>query len=302
MKFLKVIIIIIGVAAIIAAGAFLGVKLTHSEKRLSDRFLPRLKKAEVVVTDLKSEEADVNINAFIYNPAPIGIKIDSLYYTVFLEDNQISESRYAKSLHIAASKVSEVTLPVTVEFKKLMKIMKQMEEAKRDSGDFHLNAVVYINSKLLPKKRFDLTLTQTMPMMYFPDMKIKGVKLDKIRLNGGTVVFKMEIKNKNAFNISFKNLSYQVKLDNNDWIKGNRDGVVDLPAKQAAIISVPLELNIGTMGKGLFDMLLKGGDMNYQMKVKADVVSNNKMISNSRFEMKAQGNVKQMKEALSKKD
>ncbi|MGE5353168.1 MAG: LEA type 2 family protein [Acidobacteriota bacterium] len=300
MKSLKYLIIIIGILAILAAGGYLAIRLTHSEKPLADRFLPKLRKAEIQVVDLKSDVAEVNINAFIYNPAPIGIKIDSLVYSVALEGDQISESRYSKALHISANKVSKVTLPVSVEFKKLMAIMKKMEEAKRDSGYFQLNAEVYIKNKLLPKKRFDLTLTQLLPMMYFPDMKIKGVKLDKIRLNGGTVVVSMEIKNKNAFDISFKNLSYQVKLEDNDWIKGNRDGLVDLPAKQAAVISIPLELNIGTVGKGLIDMILKGGDMRYQMKFKADIVSDNKTISNTRMEMKAQGNMKSLKEAAKK--
>lgn len=301
MKALKYIVIVIGILAILAAGGYLAVKLTHSEKQLSERFLPKLRKAEIQVVDLKSDAAEVNINAYIYNPAPVGIKIDSLVYTVALEGDQISESRYSKALRIEASKVSKVTLPVSVEFKKLIAIMKKMEEAKRDSGYFQLNAEVYIKNKLLPKKRFDLTLTKLMPMMYFPDMKIKGVKLDKIRLNGGTILVKMEIMNKNIFDISFKNLSYQVKLEDNDWIKGNRDGVVDLPAKQAAIVSIPLELNIGTMGKGLIDMILKGGDMRYQMKFKADIVSSNKTIQNTRMEMKAQGNMKSLKEAASKK-
>lgn len=302
MKSLKVIFIVIGIAAIVVAGAYLTVRLTHSEKQIAERYLPKLKKAEVQVVDLKSDVAEVNINAYIYNPAPIGIDIDSLSYTVSLEGNEISESSYSKPVHITSSRVSKVSLPISVEFKKLMAIMKKMEEAKRDSGDFQLNAEVYLNNKFLPKKRFDLTLTQTMPMMYFPDMKIKGVKLDKIRLNGGTVLVSMEIKNKNTFDMSFKNLSYQVKLEDNDWIKGNRDGIVDLPAKQAAIVSIPLELNIGTVGKGLIDMILKGGDMRYQMKFKADIVSKNKIIKNTRMEMKSQGNMKSLKEAAAKKD
>ncbi|MCU7496160.1 MAG: LEA type 2 family protein [Ignavibacteria bacterium] len=300
MKPLKYIAIVIGIAAIIAAGAYLGIKLTHSEKPLADRFLPKLRKAEVQVVDLKSEEAEVNINAYIYNPAPLGISIDSLSYTVLLEGNEISESRYSKPLHIEASRTSEVSLPISVEFKKLIKIMKEMEQAKKDSGNFQINAVVFLNSKLIPQKRFDLALSQKMPMMYFPDMKVKGVKLDKIRLNGGTIVVDLEIKNKNTFNISFKNLSYQVKIEDNDWIKGSRDGVVELPAKQAAMVSIPLEVNIGTMGKGLIGMLLKGGDMRYQMKMKANIVSGNKTIQNSKLEMKASGNMKSLKEAVSK--
>ncbi len=69
----------------LAGGIYLVLKYKRADKsgkKIADYVVPELKMAQMQLTNLTAERADLEMKMIIDNPAPIGIKIDSLFYII----------------------------------------------------------------------------------------------------------------------------------------------------------------------------------------------------------------------------
>lgn len=105
----------------------------RSDKDIKDKVIPQLQLAQMQVTNLTADQADVRVNMIIDNPAPVGLDIDSLYYTVFIEGNEVVKTTYPDPLHIEGSGNTTVSLPLTIYYDKLQSVLDKLEEEGRDS-------------------------------------------------------------------------------------------------------------------------------------------------------------------------
>ena len=83
-------IILSAIAILVVAGiVFLIVRYQQPDNSLAKDILPELKVVNIQVLNLTGEQAEMAMNMVIDNPAPFGVKLDSLYYTLFIEDNEV---------------------------------------------------------------------------------------------------------------------------------------------------------------------------------------------------------------------
>lgn len=107
--------VLIGIGVVFLAGIlYLVITFQRSDKDIKDKVIPQLQLAQMQVTNLTADQADVRVNMIIDNPAPVGLDIDSLYYTVFIEGNEVVKTTYPDPLHIEGSGNTTVSLPLTI--------------------------------------------------------------------------------------------------------------------------------------------------------------------------------------------
>lgn len=294
---MKTFLIVFAVLILAAVSYYLFI-IKGREEEFAENFIPKIEKMNMSLLNLTSEKADMKVNMVINNPAPVGIHIDSLYYTVSIDGTEVIKTTYPDPVDIESGSQSEIDLPISLKFDNLKEIQDRKESEGSDSGNYHLAATIFLNNKLIPKKKFDLEFDKVLPMIWFPEINIEGVDVNKLKLSGGTLDTQIKITNKNVFDLSFKNLSYQIKVEDNEWMKGEKSDPVIIPAKDSVTASIPVELDLGQTGESLIDLLLKGDDLRYEFRMSSELVSTNDIIENSNIQMNSSGTLGSLKKAV----
>ncbi|MDP4175231.1 MAG: LEA type 2 family protein [Bacteroidota bacterium] len=149
----------------IAGIAYIALRAKQPDKNLINFVIPQLKKIETHIFDFSEQKAKIRIDATVYNPSPMNINIDSIYYTVSLEGKDIAQSKYDTPLRIAAKENTMLSFPADIKFKNLKPLLYQMESEKKDSANFHLKARVFVNNSFIPKKQFDIEFDQKVQLI-----------------------------------------------------------------------------------------------------------------------------------------
>jgi LEA14-like dessication related protein len=286
--------IIIPVILLFILGAIIYVifKFKNSDKQVADYVVPELKLAQMQVTNLTAEKVDLEMNLLIDNPAPVGFSLDSLFYTVMIEGNEVARTTYPDSLRLEARDSTTVELPLTLYHDKLADVLASLEQQGRDSVMYTLNATIFSDMALIPKDKLNFKIQKRWPLFRILEAKVTDINLDDFGLKGGTVQLEAAVTNNNAFPIQFSDLNYRVQLDNNGWMEGSKPGLVSIPAKGSTTLTIPVEIGLKQMGKNALDLLRKGSDIHYDFRMNSNLASNAHVLQDSKMALSASGKLK----------
>lgn len=248
--------------AIIIGVGYAVFKLKRSDKEIADYVVPKIAFRQMQLTNLTPERADVKMRMIIDNPAPIGFKIDSLFYVVFIADQEVARTTYPDTLRLKAKDSTELTLPLTLYYDKLKDVTDRLANQGQDSVLYRINATIFSTTKLIPKDKFNLKVEKKLPLITVPDVKITNIKVNDLKLKGATMQVEAAVRNRNVFPISFKDLAYSVQIEDNEAVEGNKPGIVKIPANGSASFTIPVQLTFKEMGKTVLDVIRKGKDLN----------------------------------------
>ena len=120
--------------------------------------------------------ADVQI--LVENTSPIGLDADSLQYEVYIEGTEVTRGSYNQPIRLKASDTTLITLPVTIDNQRLLRILRDLE-GERDSADYTLKAKVFTDLPLLKDKPLQIKFTRKMPVYIIPELKMLEEQLRK---------------------------------------------------------------------------------------------------------------------------
>jgi LEA14-like dessication related protein len=291
------ILAIIGVV-ILAAVLYLVVKINRTGKGAVDHIVPEIHLAQMQVTSLTSEKAKMDMNMVIDNPAHVGIEIDSLHYVIYIEDNEVARTTYPDAISIEANDSSNILLPLTLYYDKLESVIQKLEQQGKDSANYKVDAAIFSDMGLIPKDKLNLSVEKRMPLIRIPEIEIKDLKVIDLGLSGATLHVEALVRNKNVFPISFRDMAYTVKIEDNNPVEGHKPGTVHIPAKGSATITVPAELDLKEIGKSVLDLIRKGDEVRYKFDMTTEMVSDAEIMENSEIKMKASGKLKTVVDAV----
>lgn len=287
----------VGVGVVILAGAlYLIINFQRSGKDVKEQVIPQLQLAQMQVTNLTADRANVRMNMIIDNPTPVGLDIDSLYYTVYIEGNEVVKTTYPDPLHIEGSGNTTVSLPLTIYYDKLQSVLKKLEEEGKDSVVYKVNAILHTDLALIPKEKFDLEVEKKMPLIRAPEIKVTDIRVDKLNFSGAVIQVKSFIVNKNVFSLGFENMDYSFQIEDNEIMEGHKSEKVKIEPKDSATIAIPVELNFKEMGKGLVDLIKEGGDLQYNFNLRTKLVSDAHFLEEGEMTLNATGKLNELAE------
>jgi LEA14-like dessication related protein len=120
--------------------------------------------------------ADVQI--LVENNSPVGLDADSLHYEVYIEGTEVTRGSYNRPIHLKASDTTLITLPVTLDNQRLLRILRGLE-GQRDSADYTFKAKVFADLPLLKGKPLQIQFTRKMPVYIIPELKMLEEQLRK---------------------------------------------------------------------------------------------------------------------------
>lgn len=88
-----------------------------------------------------------------------------------------------------------------------------------------------------------------------PEVEIGRVYSKDATLTGSTVVFVLNLKNPNAFDLPLSSLDYEVVLGGEEFARGTLDRGVNLPANGQTAVEVPLSVEYAKVASGVLQAL-----------------------------------------------
>ena len=293
----KIILSIIGVVLLFGL-IYLIVRFQQSDKELADYVMPQIQLAQMQITSLTADRADMQLDVVIDNPAPMGLHIDSLYYIVSIEDNEVVASTYPDAVQIEANDTTTISLPLTIYYDTLQSVLEALEQQGKDSVVYKVNATIFSDMDIIPKDSFDVEVEKLLPLIRIPEINVTDLSVEDIGFSGATIVVEALVDNKNIFPFSFENIHYSLQIEDNEAIEGNKPEAINIPAKDTAQVTIPVEIDFGEMGKGLIDLIRKGDDLTYDFILKTVLISDEHILQESEITLHATGSLEELKDVV----
>jgi len=151
---------------------------------------------------------------------------------------------------------------------------------------------------LIPKDKLNMKIEKRLPVIRIPEIKVTDIKMKDVGLRGATMVVETSIKNKNVYPIRFTDMNYRVQVDNNGWMEGSKPGTVNIPAKSTAPLTIPLEIKLKEMGKNALDLIRKGTDVHYDLRMNTKLASDAQVFEESKISLTSSGKLKTVVDAV----
>jgi LEA14-like dessication related protein len=285
---------------LLLAGVILFViRLNKRNSSVVETLLPEIHVLRVDITGISEEEINLRVKVSLENRMPIGVLIDSIAYIIFIEDKQIAQSMYPKKIDIDANGKSSINLPVSLAYKKLGTLFGRLHRAGKDSTLMRMDVQVY--SSLIPKDSALVHIHQMIPVLVLPRIHLKQLQIANLSTSGATVKVTMSVVNENTMRFAFHDSKYKIIFEDHKAIEGVIPHIIELPAKDSAVVTIPLELDFKQIGQTLADYIRKGKDMTYDVTITTRPVTNIETLKDSDIILHDAGKLKTIKDAADKK-
>jgi len=260
--------------------------------------LPRLELSQLEITSLTSQKTEMMVKVDIKNQIPLSFTVDSLQYRIFINDTEILKDHYKKSISLKGNASSLISLPITIFIDSLSSVLKANERENADSVEFHFHGSCFTD--IFFKKKFNVDIKRLIPRFYIPEVHAEHFEIDSLNFSRASVQLLVSINNKNVFPFKADNITYEVSIEDNQWIKGSISGFTDIKAKSITNLTIPITISFKEVSKTLWDLLTKGNTVRYKLHFNFRIESDNNMIMNSKVILESEGSVKSLMKALKK--
>ncbi len=285
----KVVLVLLAILLIL-----IGVQLIHYWKaRSSDpdaTFIqPRVLVTNLRITDHDPDKTRMLMNVQLVDPAPIGLALDSLSYSLGIEGVEVVHSSYEQAINVAAYDTANISFPVVVDSRELLHRLKELDAKGLDSVHYDLN--VRFHSPLLfwREKPVEVHTTVYAPLYKIPQVALSHPRIEKLGLKNSNVTVDMSMYNPNAFPFDFKKTRMKLRMGDGQVFATRIDSTVHVPRQDTVVIRLPVELAPGQLVEAAFSALVKPSKTPFSYRLSLILVSDNPSLNNSAFVLTGKG-------------
>lgn len=257
---------------------------------------PHLSVASVNVTDIDPDRIKMTARMFLSNPLPIEFKSKRLDYQLLIDSVKILESSYSKPISIRSSDSAVIELPMELLIEKLGRVLKRFEANKTDSADYTLQATVYADVPIAGERQFNFDQTKRLPAVRLPKIKLEKVDMGKLGLKESNLKAIITVTNPNQFPIKYRDARYTAKVGEDLNVSGQIPGVVSVPARGSAPVTINMDIRTGNVGRLAWKALFNKKDVPLQVNFRAKLVTENDLLKNSNMAFKVNSTLDELKE------
>lgn len=225
---------------------------------------PTAKLTDARLAAIDFQKADLVFDLAIDNQNPIPINLAGLNYDLKIEDHSLVSGVAAQGLEIKPAAVSTVQLPVSLKFDDLRKLPGELWQ--RDNFSYRLDTQFVVDLPIIGNYAIPVSKTGELPVPKLPEIKIKGIQVKKLGLKTTELVAQVQIDNPNAFDLSFRELDYQLNINQQQWGQGSIRKGGSIPEKGSGTIDIPVKLDMMNVGQTAYRLLSSGNPLEYHLK------------------------------------
>lgn len=205
----------------------------------------------------------------IRNPNPIGISLAGFDYELQIEGTPFISAEVEEKVTIAARDRYIIPLPVELGFEELVRTIRELED--REEAAYQLTSGFSFDLPVLGRVRIPVSTEGSIPILRFPELQVRSLRLNAISLAGASLDLELEIRNRNNFKIFIESLEYRFRVDGRDWASGMRQERVRLGENDAAVLTIPVELDFAAVGRSVYQMILGADTLQYTLEANVDM-------------------------------
>ena len=260
--------VLIGVAAIV----LLAVSCESLRDAVDVMRKPEVRIAGSELEALSFSGLTLRFDVEIKNPNPIGIGLSGFDYELQIEDNPFVSGQVQDKVTISARDRSIIPLPVELGFEEIAQTIGALAPGTgKEEAAYRLSSGFSFDLPVLGRIRIPVETEGSFPILRMPGLRVVGLRLNEISLSGARLVLDLELINRNRFKVFVESLEYRFQVDGQDWASGMRQERVRIPENDSAELTIPIDLDFGSLGRGVYQLILGGQRLQYVLEANVEV-------------------------------
>lgn len=253
-------------------------------QNLTDAQKPNLSVKNVRVTDFAFDEIELTFDINVENPNPFALHLLSYDYGFNINGNTFVDGTRDKGLDIEASGTSVIHVPIQLNFVELYNLFGSLKG--EDNADYELSADLTFNLPVLGETTLPLKKSGTIPMLQLPKVSVAGLQVKDLSLTNTDLELRIKIQNPNGFGLLLNHLSYQLSVNNKEWLNtelDNENELLSVNENSSTYIVIPISLNTLNVGTSLINIINNAGDLKYSLKGSLDISAEHPLLGDTDF-------------------
>ncbi len=213
---------------------------------------PQVNLRDVRVTAMSLTGATLAFDLDVRNPNPLGISMQGFTYRLDLGGETLLKGTEDRKLHVGANRTSQVTVPLSLEFDKVYKLLASLKG--KDTVQYHVSGDAKFGLFSVPYDK-----TGTLPLPQLPEVSLQGVRVQQLTMSGAQLALDLRVKNANRFPIRFSGLDYQLKLGDAPLVQGQSSQAFAVEPNQSGTLRLPINISYSRMAD--LTHALQGGSL-----------------------------------------
>ena len=255
--------------------------------KYTDTIKPTAKLTGMRLANIDFDKVDLVFDLAVENKNPVALNLAGLDYDLKIDNQSVVSGVTAQAIKIKAKTTSPVQLPITLKFADLKKLPGELWNKDRLAYDlkttFNISLPVIGNYAIPVSKKGEL------PVAKIPEVKIKGIKIKDLSVTSVYIITQVEINNPNTFNLALSDFNYQLNVNRQKWGQGKIKQNYNIPEKGKGIIEIPVKLDLLTMGKSTYKLLLNKAALEYQLTGSASLDTGLELLQNYKLPLNISG-------------
>ena len=208
----------------------------------------------------------------IKNPNPIGIGLSGFDYELQIEDNPFVSGQVQDKVTISARDRSIIPLPVELGFEEIAQTIDALApRAGKEQAAYRLSSGFSFDLPVLGRIRIPVETEGSFPILRAPRLQVNRLRLNEISLSGASLSLDLQLINRNSFKVFVESLEYRFQVNEQDWASGMRQERVRIPENDSAELTIPIDLDFGSLGRGVYQLILGGQRLKYVLEANVEV-------------------------------
>jgi LEA14-like dessication related protein len=253
----------------IAAASLLAVGCESLRDAVDVMRKPEVRIAATELEALSFSGLTLRFDVEIENPNPIGIGLAGFDYELQIEDIPFVNGEVQDKVTVAARDRSIIPLPVELGFEEIAQTIDALKG--KEEAAYRLSSGFTFDLPVLGRIRVPVQTEGSFPVLRAPRLQVVSLRLNEISLSGASLDLDLELINRNSFKVFVESLEYRFQVDGRDWASGMRQERVRIPDNNSARLTIPIDLDFGAVGRGVYQLILGGERLQYALKANIEV-------------------------------
>ncbi len=215
------------------------------------------------LTEIDFDQASLVFDVAVENRNPFSISLTGLKYDLKIDGNSLVSGVTGQGIKLKESSISKVALPVTLQFNDLRNIPGELWS--KDRFAYQLNSSVNIELPLIGNYAIPFSKKGELPVPKLPHIKLRDLQIKNLSPTAAQIVAELVVENPNSFDLDLSDFNYKLNVNQQTWGEGQSSKPGNIPKKGTGTISIPLNLNLLSMGTTAYRVLTGDNIFNYHI-------------------------------------
>ena len=241
-----------------------------SIQQIVDMQKPDARVSGVALSSLSLTDVTLLVDVVLSNPNPMTLKAADFDLNLLIDGHRLASlSEPDTQVAVPARGTQTVQFPLTFTFREVAAALGGIKG--RNMLDYAVEGKVRVDMPVLGEVNIPVSFSDVLPVPQLPVIRFRAISLDSIDWSGAQLKLDLEVSNPNAFAVDLKRFAYHLNASGREISQGDLSPLA-LPQGDTREVSVPLSVNLTSLGISLFRLLSGGDSVEVNLTGSADVL------------------------------